>query len=127
MADIPGLIEGAHAGVGLGTRFLRHVERTRILVHLVDAAAIDPSDPLRDLRIVNTELERYGQRLAAKNQIVALNKIDLTGAEEKARQLARALGETVPVLISAATGAGVRQLLGRIVAALDAADQVAQL
>lgn len=126
MADIPGLIEGAHAGVGLGTRFLRHVERTRILVHLVDAAAIDPSDPLRDLRIVNTELERYGQRLAAKNQIVALNKIDLTGAEEKARQLARALGETVPVLISAATGAGVRQLLGRIVAALDAADQVAQ-
>jgi GTP-binding protein len=126
MADIPGLIEGAHAGVGLGTRFLRHVERTRILVHLVDAAAIDPSDPLRDLRIVNTELERYGQRLAAKNQIVALNKIDLTGAEEKARQLARALGETVPVLISAATGAGVRQLLGRIVAALDAADPVAQ-
>lgn len=126
MADIPGLIEGAHAGVGLGTRFLRHVERTRILVHLVDAAAIDPSDPLRDLRIVNTELERYGRRLAAKNQIVALNKIDLTGAEEKARQLARALGETVPVLISAATGAGVRQLLGRIVAALDAADPVAQ-
>jgi GTP-binding protein len=126
MADIPGLIEGAHAGVGLGTRFLRHVERTRILVHLVDAAAIDPSDPLHDLRIVNTELERYGRRLAAKNQIVALNKIDLTGAEEKARQLARALGETVPVLISAATGAGVRQLLGRIVAALDAADPVAQ-
>lgn len=122
MADIPGLIEGAHAGVGLGTRFLRHVERTRILVHLVDAAAIDPADPLRDLRIVNTELERYGRHLAEKPQIVALNKIDLTGAEEKARQLAAALGETETVLISAATGAGVRQLLGRIAAALDAGD-----
>jgi len=122
MADIPGLIEGAHAGVGLGTRFLRHVERTRILVHLVDAATIDPSDLTRDLRIVNTEMERYGRQLAEKPQIVALNKIDLTGAEEKARQFAQALGETETILISAATGDGVRQLLGRIVAALDATE-----
>ncbi|MBW1648489.1 MAG: GTPase ObgE [Deltaproteobacteria bacterium] len=122
MADIPGLIEGAHAGVGLGARFLRHVERTRILVHLVDAATIDPSDLTRDLRIVNTEMERYGRQLAEKPQIVALNKIDLTGAEEKARQFAQALGETETILISAATGDGVRQLLGRIVAALDATE-----
>jgi GTP-binding protein len=126
MADIPGLIEGAHAGVGLGTRFLRHVERTRILVHLVDAAAIEASDPLRDLRIVNTELAHYGRQLAEKPQIVALNKIDLTGAEEKARQFVQALGETETVLISAATGAGVRQLLGRIVAALDAKNATPQ-
>jgi GTPase len=122
MADIPGLIEGAHTGVGLGTRFLRHVERTRILVHLVDAAAIDSSDPLRDLRIVNTELERYSQQLAEKPQIVALNKTDLTGAEEKARQFAQAPGAPEAILISAATGAGVRRLLGRIAAALDAGD-----
>lgn len=126
MADIPGLIEGAHAGVGLGTRFLRHVERTRILVHLVDATAIEASDPLRDLRIVNTELAHYGRQLAEKPQIVALNKIDLTGAEEKARQFVQALGETETVLISAATGAGVRQLLGRIVAALDAKNATPQ-
>jgi GTP-binding protein len=120
MADIPGLIEGAHAGVGLGTRFLRHVERTRILVHLIDAAAIDPSDPLRDLRIVNTELARYGQQLAEKPQIVVLNKIDLTGAEEKARGFIQALDGAETLMISAATGAGLRELLGRLAATLDA-------
>jgi GTP-binding protein len=126
MADIPGLIEGAHDGVGLGTRFLRHVERTRILVHLVDASAIDPSDPLRDLRIVDTELTYYGRQLTEKPRIIVLNKIDLTGAEEKARQFIQALGGGDPVLISAATGTGVRQLLGRIVAVLDDRDAIPQ-
>ncbi len=125
MADIPGLIEGAHAGVGLGTRFLRHVERTRILVHLIDAAAIDPADPLRDLRIVNTELERYGRHLMEKPQIVALNKIDLTGAEENAKRFTAAAQGIEVSLISAATGAGVRTLLGRITAALNAAEDEA--
>ena len=119
MADIPGLIEGAHQGVGLGTRFLRHVERTRILVHVVDAEAVDPADPLRDWRTVNEELRLYGRQLIDKPQIPVLNKIDLTGAAQKLDAFVEALSETPVIGISAATGAGIRELLGRIVAALE--------
>ena len=119
MADIPGLIEGAHKGVGLGTRFLRHVERTRILVHLIDAGAVDPDDPLRDWRTVNEELRLYGRQLVEKPQILALNKVDLTGAEKKVAAFTEAFTEAPVIGISAATGAGVRELLGRIVAALE--------
>ncbi len=119
MADIPGLIEGAHKGVGLGTRFLRHLERTRILVHLIDADAVDPDEPLRDWRTINAELRLYGRQLADKPQILALNKIDLTGAASKAAAFDQAFDQAPVSRISAATGAGVRELLGRIVAALE--------
>ncbi len=119
MADIPGLIEGAHKGVGLGTRFLRHVERTRILVHLIDVQSVDPDDPLRDWRTVNDELRLYGRQLVEKPQVVALNKVDLSDAEQKVAAFRKAFTEAPVIGISAATGAGIRELLGRIVAALE--------
>ena len=74
VADIPGLIEGAHAGKGLGHRFLRHVERTRLLVHLVDVSGSEGRDPLEDYRQINAELAKYNFRLAELPQMVAVNK-----------------------------------------------------
>jgi GTP-binding protein len=80
VADIPGLIEGAHKGAGLGTRFLKHVERTRVLVHLIDAAAIDPAEPLKNYSLINAELSAHSADLGAKPQVVVLNKMDLEAA-----------------------------------------------
>ncbi|MEW5734911.1 MAG: GTPase ObgE [Thermodesulfobacteriota bacterium] len=109
-ADIPGLIEGAHEGVGLGDRFLRHVERTRILVHLVDASTLPDDDPAAPLAVVNRELVSYNPALMQKPQIVVLNKLDIPEAQEKADAFERALGRPVR-RISAATGQGVSALV----------------
>src|SRR4051812_46424624 len=106
VADIPGLIEGAHAGVGLGHEFLRHVERTRLLVHLIEAAPADGSDPLANYRTIRQELERYSAALAARPELVVVTKMDLTGSEEASRRIADALGTDV-LAISAVTGRGV--------------------
>lgn len=134
VADIPGLIEGAHAGAGLGIQFLRHVERTRFLVHLVDAAAIDPDDPLRDYDTLNRELALYSQLLGSKPQIVVLGKMDLTGAQAAADIFQKAM-ESHPeqgspkrslLRISAVTGAGIDELLSTIVSFLEAADETRQ-
>ena len=84
VADIPGLIEGAHKGTGLGIQFLRHIERTRIIVHLVDVSAIDPNDPLKAYHIIRNELSAYSQTLMNKPHVVVLNKLDLPGAEKNA-------------------------------------------
>jgi GTP-binding protein len=120
IADIPGLIEGAHRGAGLGIRFLRHVERTRILVHLIDAAGIDLQNPLAPYQTVNAELALYGESLARKPQLVALNKLDLPGAEERAAAFRAALKKRRKVhLISAATGKGIAALLNEINRRLD--------
>jgi GTPase len=120
MADIPGLIEGAHAGTGLGIRFLRHVERTRLLVHLIDAGGIDPENPLEAFDTVNREMALYSPALARKPQVVALNKLDLTGTEERARAFKAALGKRRKVhLVSAATNLGVAQLLADVCRRLD--------
>jgi GTP-binding protein len=110
VADIPGLIEGAHEGAGLGLQFLRHVERTRLLVHLLDG---NSPDPLADYHAINHELALYSEMLATKSQIVALNKMDLPDAQERLPGLRAALqGEVEAVYgISAVTGAGVRELL----------------
>jgi GTP-binding protein len=110
LADIPGLIEGAHAGAGLGIKFLRHVERTRVLIHLLDGAL---DDPLSALETINQELAEYDPKLAAKPQIVALNKIDLPDAQAhwprvQTAMMARGLDSFA---ISAATGQGVPELL----------------
>ena len=110
-ADIPGLIEGAHRGVGLGLDFLRHVERTRLLVHLLDGASIDP---VSDLRTVNLELSTYDRRLGERPQMIVVNKVDLAEVEGRLPELRAALadagiGRAFP--ISAATGAGVDALL----------------
>jgi GTPase len=120
VADIPGLIAGAHAGAGLGVRFLRHIERTRILVHLIDASAIDLEKPLEAYAAINTELASYSPDLARKPQIIALNKLDLPGTEERARAFKAALKKRPTLyLISAATVKGVGQLLAQISNRLD--------
>jgi len=113
VADIPGLIEGAHKGMGLGDRFLRHIERTRLLLHLLDGAS---ADPLADFEAINRELGHYSPQLAAKPQIVVLNKLDLPQAREMWPQVRQAMEERgVPVMaISAVTQENVPELLRRI-------------
>ncbi|PDW02092.1 GTPase ObgE [Candidatus Viridilinea mediisalina] len=116
MADIPGLIEGAHAGVGLGHDFLRHVERTRVLIHVVDAAGVDFRDPVADFRQINEELRLYQPELAERPQVVALNKIDLPEARANLERLRSELGLTKAncFAIAAATREGVDDLLRRV-------------
>lgn len=104
VADIPGLIEGAHEGHGLGHRFLRHVERTRTLVHLIDASAMDPENPLEAYETINRELALYSEILADKPQMIVLNKLDLPEAREKAQKFKDLFPVRQVVGISAATG-----------------------
>jgi len=110
VADIPGLIEGAHQGAGLGIQFLRHVERTRFLLHLIDASAIDPGAPLASYATINNELARYNPRLAQKPQMVVLNKLDLPEGRIGAEAFAAAWQQGPPVRISAATHKGLDRL-----------------
>jgi GTPase len=119
VADIPGLIEGAHKGAGLGIRFLRHIERTHILVHLMDTAAIDPQDPLAGYDTINGELAGYSPQLAEKSQILVLNKMDLPGTDETAKTLQSMLKDREVLLISAVTRKGVEQLISKIIERLD--------
>ncbi len=113
VADIPGLIEGAHLGHGLGHEFLRHVERTRLLVHLVDALPIDGSDPVHNYRTIRNELEKYSPALATRPELLVLTKMDVTGAKEAAEAIAAELCRDV-TMISAVTGAGLPPLVRRI-------------
>jgi GTP-binding protein len=117
MADIPGLIEGAHAGAGLGHEFLRHIERTGILVHLVEPEPTDGSDALENYRTIRGELEQYSDALAQRQEIVVATKADVPGAEEFRERLAKEVGRDV-LLISAVTGQGLNQLVGAITQAL---------
>lgn len=111
VADIPGLIEGAHAGVGLGIKFLKHIERTGILVHLIDSGVIDPEDPLAQFALINNELAMHSETLANKTQVVVLNKIDLAGTENRIEAFKTALPDQSIFTISAATGKGVKTLI----------------
>lgn len=111
VADIPGLIEGAHEGTGLGISFLKHIERTGILVHLIDCFQIDTNFPLKSFHIINNELSKHSQTLAQKMQIVVLNKIDLPGTEEKIEAFKHALTDIQVLTLSAATGKGVKELI----------------
>ena len=111
MADLPGLIEGAHEGVGLGHQFLRHVERTRVLVHLIDASA---EDPFVDYATIRNELALYDPRLAEKPELVVLNKVDLPEARERAEQLRERFIDREVLVISGATSEGTRELVRRI-------------
>src|SRR5207247_6270345 len=95
LADLPGLIEGAHSGVGLGHEFLRHVERTRVLVHLVEPLPLDGSDPLNNYRVIRRELELHGRTLVEKPEIVAVSKAELTDSEEVRARLEKELGREV--------------------------------
>lgn len=113
VADIPGLIEGAHSGQGLGIKFLRHVERTRILIHLIDAAETSGRDPLHDLQVINAELGAFSAGLGTKPQLVVVNKIDALqdGDHLSALQAHCAASGTPLHRISAVSGEGVRDLL----------------
>jgi GTP-binding protein len=123
VADIPGLIEGAHQGHGLGDKFLRHVTRTSVLIHLLDGSRIDRQNPLADWSTVNRELDLFDAELATKPQIVVANKIDIPEARENAELLAENLPEPYrPLyLISAVTGEGVRALVQRVAMHLEKA------
>lgn len=113
VADVPGLIEGAHAGHGLGTRFLKHVERTSVLVHLVDVSSVSGRDPVDDLDIVRRELRLFAPALAEKPQLVVANKLDALDEPERVERLAaRAAALNMPFFrMSGVTGAGVPELL----------------
>jgi len=118
LADIPGLIEGAHEGVGLGHEFLRHIERAGILVHLVEPAPMDGTDPIANYHSIRTELVEYDQQLGDRPEIIAVTKADLPVAEDVQAALADDLGREV-LLISAVTGEGLNRLIGAVAAALD--------
>ncbi len=127
MADVPGLIPGAHEGHGLGTRFLRHLARTAVLVHLLDASGLTGRDPLDDYDTLNRELALANPELAAKPQIVVVTKLDLVETRDALPALRARFAERGLTLgaISAATGDGVRELVAAIAAAVDAARRTA--
>lgn len=126
IADIPGIIEGAHEGTGLGIQFLRHVERTKLLIHMLDASGSEGRDPLADFKAINEELKEYNERLSQRMQVVALNKTDLIADPEELELLVsefEAMGyEVFP--ISAATGKGIDALLSRVIQLLDEIGEV---
>ncbi|PAE23995.1 GTPase ObgE [Bacillus sp. 7894-2] len=112
MADLPGLIEGAHSGVGLGHQFLRHIERTRVIVHVIDMAAVEGRDPFEDYLTINKELKEYNLRLTERPQIIVANKMDMPDAEENLKKFKEQLDEDYPIFpISAITRQGLRDLL----------------
>ena len=121
IADIPGLIEGAHAGAGLGDQFLRHIERTKLLLHLVDVSSFSGREPVADYETVNRELASYNPDLAARPQLVVATKLDAIDEPERLDSLrARAEADGKPFFaISSATGEGVRELVNAISAKLD--------
>ena len=109
MADIPGLIEGAHNGAGLGYEFLKHIERTRIIVHILDIMPTDGSDPVANYKAIRNELAQHSETLAQKDEVIAANKTDLEPEGKVLEQLSERLGKTV-YPISAVTGSGLKEL-----------------
>ena len=115
MADLPGLIEGAHQGVGLGHQFLRHIERTRVIVHVIDMSAMEGRDPYTDYVTINDELKQYNLRLTERPQVIVANKMDIPGSEENLEKFKEQLEENLPIFpISAVTRQGLRDLLFKI-------------
>lgn len=121
VADIPGLIEGASEGAGLGDRFLRHVERTKLLLHLVDVSSLSGRDPVEDYEVINRELENYNPKIAQRPQIVVATKIDALDDPERLENLRRrALDDDVPFFaISSVTNVGTKDLVYRVAQMLD--------
>lgn len=128
IADIPGLIEGASEGAGLGFDFLKHIERTRMLVHVVDVSGVEGRDPYEDFIKINAELAGYSGKLAGLKQIIALNKCDIYGAEEKIKGFKEKIGEGFTVVpITAVSGGGTKELLAEIKKVLDTLPPAAPL
>lgn len=119
LADLPGLIEGAHAGHGLGHEFLRHVERTKVIVHVLDIAAVEGRDPIEDYRLICDELHNYDERLALRPQLVAANKMDIPDAQENLVQFQKAYPDLRVFPISGATGQGIQELMYAVADLLD--------
>jgi len=117
MADIPGIIEGAHEGVGLGLKFLRHIERTRLLLHVIDVSGLEGRDPIEDFESIRGELQKYSEKLVDKPQLIAANKMDIPGAEDNIERLKAQLEpqgyKVFPV--SAAQNKGFKPLLDEII------------
>lgn len=112
MADLPGLIEGAHEGVGLGHQFLRHIERTRVIVHMIDMSGMEGRDPYEDYVTINNELEQYNLRLTERPQIIVANKMDMPDAEENLKQFREKVGASIKVFpVSAVSRQGLKELL----------------
>lgn len=116
VADIPGLVEGAHKGTGLGTRFLKHIERTALFVHMVDVSFFTERDPIRDFEIINGELEKFKSSLMDNPQVVALNKIDVVNDRSKLDEIEKAIsGKGYKVFrVSAVTGEGLDALIDAV-------------
>jgi GTP-binding protein len=123
MADIPGLIEGAAEGAGLGHRFLRHTERTKVLVHVLDISGSEGRNPLEDFHIVNKELEKYSHYLMKRPMVIVANKIDLPGAENNLKLINNELTEYEIFSVSAVTGEGLESLIYRLADILDQAEE----
>ncbi|MGQ4665749.1 GTPase ObgE [Metabacillus halosaccharovorans] len=120
MADLPGLIEGAHQGVGLGHQFLRHIERTRVIVHVIDMSGLEGRDPYEDYLTINAELKEYNLRLTERPQIIVANKMDMPDSEENLAEFKKNLAEDVQIFpISAITREGVRELLYAVADAIE--------
>ncbi|HEU4963126.1 MAG TPA: GTPase ObgE [Bacilli bacterium] len=125
MADLPGLIEGAHEGHGLGHQFLRHVERTRVIVHVIDMAGSEERDPYDDFLKINDEVRLYNAKLEDRPMIVAANKMDLPDAQEHLERFREKVGDQYKIFpISGVTGEGVKEMLYAIADALDAAPKI---
>lgn len=116
IADIPGIIEGASQGVGLGIQFLRHIERTRLLLHVIDVSGVEGRNPVQDFNIINEELKQYSEKLANRKQIIVANKIDSMQDEELYKELEKMAKEkNIEIFkISAVTGEGLKELLTRV-------------
>ena len=110
VCDIPGLIEGAHAGKGLGDDFLRHVERTRALIHMIDMAGVDCRNPADDFKSINNELKLYNPELGKRPQVIAVNKMDIPEAKENLKAFRKKIKKTI-YPISCVTGEGIKELL----------------
>ncbi|MBR2322239.1 MAG: GTPase ObgE [Clostridia bacterium] len=113
-ADIPGLIEGAADGLGLGHEFLRHIERTRLLCHVVDISGVEGRNPIDDYKTINAELKNYSKKLSNLNQIIVLNKCDLFGAEENIKEFKKRVKKYKIITVSALTGEGKEELIKTI-------------